>query len=118
VRIAPDSSFAIAVTPLLQEPIGQIQVLLLTSGFGKLHQCQFYFLVPRHPGTVLQAECRIDVIGHPHSHIQQFSFAGGVVVGDRGFHQMAGTVVLVLFHVSPPFVQAGKGVVSIEVTVG
>ena len=108
----------VPVAALVQQPAGEVQVLLFSCHFEQLDQGQLDFLVPRHPVASLRAENGHHMVGETDGHVQQFPLAGRLVIGDGRLRHVTGTVHLVLVHVLPTVLQPGEGVIGIQVSIG
>ena len=78
----------IIVTALIQEELGQLQIAFRPRHPIKLDQPQLDLLVARHIAQLVRAKGAFDQIGIFDRNIEQATFAGGAIVGDRRFVHM------------------------------
>ena len=108
----------IAVAALIQQPVGKIQILLLSGFAVELHQGQFYLFVPGNPVALAGAHYGHCVVHHTLRHVQKRTLAGCVIIGDGSLYHMACAVELMFVHVGPALDGAGQGEEGVDVTVG
>ena len=106
-----------ATAPFFKEPIGEVEVFLLSGDVGKLYESEFYFLMSGHPVPFPGTEDPHHMVGHPYGDIEKLALAGCLVIGDGGFREMACAVHLMHLRVRPPLVQAREGVEGVYVAV-
>ena len=83
---------------LAYKVFGEVGIALFAGGLGEFDECHFGDFVP---GIAVQlavggAESGIDVISETAGRVKQLAFAGGLIVGDRAFGQVAEAVQLMV----------------------
>ena len=105
---------------LAHEVFGEVGVALFAGGLGEFDECHFGDFVP---GIAVQlavggAESGIDVISETAGRVEQLAFAGGLIVGNRAFGQVAEAVqLMVVLQVGEVPVHAVEDVVGVQVAV-
>ena len=108
---------AVAMTSLVEKPLGEIKVFLLAGGLVKFHKRELNLLMSGHPMAFVGAEDGHHMVSHLDADIQQFTLPGHVVVGYSSLDHVAGAVHLMLVHVVPTLVQAGQSVECVDITI-
>ena len=104
----------------VDEEFGKFGIFFLAGGVGKLTEGEFQLLVT---GISLLltgsgAEYRADVVGITGEGVDKLPVPGGVKMGNRGFHQVAGAVKFVAFkQMLPAVFRFDAGVVGVEVAI-
>ena len=105
---------------LAYKVFGEVGIALFAGGLGEFDECHFGDFVP---GIAVQlavggAESGIDVISETAGRVKQLAFAGGLIVGDRAFGQVAEAVqLMVVLQVGEVPVHAVEDVVGVQVAV-
>ena len=105
---------------LAYEVFGEVGIALFAGGFGQFDERHFSDFVARVAVqlAVGGAESGIDVISETAGRVEQFAFAGGLIVGDRAFGQVAEAVqLMVVLQVGEVPVHAVEDVVGVQVAV-
>ena len=108
---------AVATAALVEQPVGEVQVLLFAGGPEQFHQGQFDLLMPRHPMAFPGTEDRHHVVGHADAHVQQFALARDLIVGHARLDHVTGAVHLVPVHIVPALFQSGKRIEGVDVAI-
>ena len=105
---------------LAYEVFGEVGIALFAGGFGQFDERHFSDFVARVAVqlAVGGAESGIDVISETAGRVKQLAFAGGLIVGDRAFGQVAEAVqLMVVLQVGEVPVHAVEDVVGVQVAV-
>ena len=105
---------------LAHEVFGEVGVALFAGGFGQFDECHFGDFVAgiAMQLAIVEAESGIDVIGETAGRVEQLALAGGLVVGNRAFGQVAEAVqFMMVLQVGEVPVHAVEDVVGVEVAV-
>ena len=105
------------MSTLVQKPVGEFEILPLSGGLEQFHEGKLYLLVPGHPVTLAGTEDGHHMVRHPDADVEQLTFPCHVVVGHSCLYHMACTVHLVLIHIVPAVLKAGKGIIGVDISV-
>ena len=121
IRVVPplerNSVTTKAPPPLVEEPLGEIEILLLACRLVKLYQSELYLLMARHPVTFAGAKDGHHVVSHLDADIQQLTFTRHIEIGDSSLDHVAGAIHLVGIHPRPAIIILSKGERGVEIAI-
>src|SRR5262249_11925938 len=82
LSFVPDLTLAVALPSLVEIPLREFYVSLVTRHVIELHEGKLDFFVTGYPMAIRHTKGLVQVIRVSNRHVQELAFTGGLIVGD------------------------------------